>query len=186
VQEQHQQVWAGATIGLLLEIKAEVERTRPSADCLNQEQLRSFEARYQILLNEGYAENPLAPAPAEIKRGRRKKTKPRNLLERLDHHRGEALAFMYDFNVPFDNNRAERDIRMMKVQQKIAEREKAARDSQSKADAIDAAVFDLKAVNPSAIVKIDTRSPDEVIRSIEEQGKIVAKSLATLKSLLES
>jgi type I restriction enzyme M protein len=75
---------------------------------------------------------------------------------------------------------------MMKVQQKIAEREKAARDSQSKADAIDAAVFDLKAVNPNAIVKIDTRSPDEVIRSIEEQGKIVAKSLATLKSLLES
>ena len=107
-------------IGLLLEIKAEVDRTRPSADCLNQEQLRSFDARYQILLNEGYAENPLAPAPAEIKRGRRKKTKPRNLLERLDHHRGEALAFMYDFNVPFDNNRAERDIRMMKVQQKIS------------------------------------------------------------------
>ena len=120
VQEQHQQVWAGAMIGLLLEIKAEVDRTRPSADCLNQEQLRSFDARYQILLNEGYAENPLAPAPAEIKRGRRKKTKPRNLLERLDHHRGEALAFMYDFNVPFDNNRAERDIRMMKVQQKIS------------------------------------------------------------------
>ena len=107
-------------IGLLLEIKAEVDRTRPSADCLNQEQLRSFEARYQILLNEGYAENPLAPAPAEIKRGRRKKTNPRNLLERLDHHRGEALAFMYDFKVPFDNNRAERDIRMMKVQQKIS------------------------------------------------------------------
>jgi type I restriction enzyme M protein len=64
-----------------------------------------------------------------------------------------------------------KDKKIESLESKIAEREKAARDSQSKADAIDAAVFDLKAVNPNAIVKIDTLSPDEVIRSIEEQGK---------------
>ncbi len=66
----------------------------------------------------------------------------------------------------------------------IREQEKAARDLQAKADAIDAAVFDLKAVNPNAIMKMDERTPEEVIQSIEEQGKIVTQSLATLRRLL--
>jgi type I restriction enzyme M protein len=70
------------------------------------------------------------------------------------------------------------------LQTKIGEQEKAARESEAKAAAIDAAVFDLKAVNPNAIIKIDTRSPDEVISSIEEQGKIVAAALASLRKLI--
>jgi len=77
-----------------------------------------------------------------------------------------------------------KDKKIASLETKIGEQEKAARDLQSKADAIDAAVFDLKAVNPNAIVKIDTRTPDEVIQSIEEQGKIVALSLKTLRELI--
>lgn len=70
------------------------------------------------------------------------------------------------------------------LETKLYDTEKAARESQSKADAIEAAVYDLKAVNPNAIVKGDTRTPEEVIQSIAEQGKIVADALAELRGLL--
>jgi hypothetical protein len=63
---------------------------------------------------------------------------------------------------------------------------KAAREAQAKADALDAAVFDLKAVNPNAVVKIDPRTPEEVIESIENQGEIVSKALTTLRTLLQA
>jgi type I restriction enzyme M protein len=68
---------------------------------------------------------------------------------------------------------------------KIGEQEKASREAQSKADAIDAAVFDLKAVNPNAIVKIDTRTSEEVIESIADQSKIVSQALEALRTLLK-
>ncbi|MBA7572796.1 hypothetical protein ES708_14582 [subsurface metagenome] len=122
VHEQHQQQWADRMIDCLLDIKDAVDQAAQTTDRLPEKQIQAFEARYQQILDQGYAQNPLPPRPANAKkkRGRRKKTKPRNLLERLDEHRQEVLAFMYDFNVPFENNLAERDIRMMKVQQKIS------------------------------------------------------------------
>lgn len=122
VHEQCQQGWAKAMIDCLLDIKAAVALSKPTSDHLTETQIRDFGIRYQGILDDGYAANPLSalPDPVEKKRGRRKKTKSRNLLERLDGHRHEVLAFMYDFGIPFDNNLAERDIRMMKVQQKIS------------------------------------------------------------------
>jgi hypothetical protein len=52
--------------------------------------------------------------------------------------------------------------------------------AQAQADAIGAGVFDLKVVNPNAVVRMDTRTPEQIIASIEQQGTIIADSLRSL------
>ncbi len=66
----------------------------------------------------------------------------------------------------------------------IREKDKAARDLEAQAAAIDAAVFDLKAVNPNAVTKLDERTPAQIIQNIQEQGRIVAEALARLNALI--
>ena len=81
----------------------------------------SLLARYNRIVEEGYAENPRAQPPSAPKRrGRRKQSKSLNLLDRFRDYSPSILAFLHDFAVPFDNNQAERDLRMMKVRQKIS------------------------------------------------------------------
>lgn len=82
--------------------------------------LQQIEQEYDRIVQRGLRANPLAAQTGSPRRGRRKKSKPRNLLERLRDHREKVLRFVHDFRVPFDNNGAERDLRMMKVQQKIS------------------------------------------------------------------
>lgn len=67
----------------------------------------------------------------------------------------------------------------------ILEREKAARDLETQAADIDAAVFDLKAVNPTAVVDMDTRKPQQIIDNIAAQGRIVSDALARLSALVQ-
>lgn len=66
----------------------------------------------------------------------------------------------------------------------IREKDKAARELESRAAAIDAAVFDLKAINPNAVATLDERTPSEIIESIAAQGQVVSAALARLRKLL--
>lgn len=77
------------------------------------------------------------------------------------------------------------DIDVLALNTEILEAEKTAREREVKASDIDAAVFDLKAVNPTAVVNVDTRTPQEIIGHIEAQGRVVADALARLNALLE-
>jgi transposase len=120
ITDQYQQPWANELAQLLCDIKAEVAATHGETASLAPDRLARYEAEYAAILQRGFAANPPPPLPATTKRGRRKQSPPRNLLDRLDRHRAGVLAFMYDFALPFDNNLAERDIRMVKLKQKVS------------------------------------------------------------------
>jgi transposase len=121
VEEECRQPWARDMADLLLTIKTAVEAAR-TADhgTLDGESHARFMAQYDDIIAAGYAANPWQEPDGPVKRGRKKKTKALNLVERLDKQRDAVLLFMNDFHVPFDNNLAERDIRMVKLHQKIS------------------------------------------------------------------
>jgi transposase len=120
LEEQSHQIWASELKGLLLEMKAAVEQARARGDSqLPAVERQALVAHYEDLLSAGRAANPPPERPPG-KRGRVKQSPACNLLERLSLGQEEVLAFLHDFTVPFDNNQAEQDLRMLKVQQKIA------------------------------------------------------------------
>lgn len=123
LEERYQQTWASELADLLREIKQTVaEAVQGGYSQLPQTQIADFERRYLALLERGYKANPQPePSPeAPRPRGRPKQSPARNLLDRLRQQQGAVLAFMHDFKVPFDNNQAERDLRMVKLRQKIS------------------------------------------------------------------
>jgi transposase len=119
LHEQHQQGWAGEMKALLLMAKAAVEGARAcGADTLHPTELDALTQQYDARVRAGFAANP----PPETRPGKRRvaESEARKLLKRLERDRYAVLHFLHNFAVPFDNNLAERDLRMMKVKQKVS------------------------------------------------------------------
>lgn len=128
LHEQHHQAWAEELTTLLVTAKELADAARQAGrDQLDPVTVATLEAHYDHVVWQGRTATASTTATAPLdatpvpppKRGRPKQTKAQNLLDRLTTHRGAVLAFVYDLRVPFDNNQAERDLRMLKVQQKI-------------------------------------------------------------------
>ncbi len=123
IEKQYGQLWPKQLATLLLEIKDLVAKTPDEK--LPFFKIKSFEQRYDEIVKKGFDANPRPPESQDTssnskKRGPPKNLPPVNLLNRLKNFKPQVLAFMYDFRVPFDNNQAERDVRMVKVKQKVS------------------------------------------------------------------
>jgi len=115
--EQDDQPWAKAMFDLLLRMN-ECVNTHTSP--LTGQQKHPWLKQYRAILTRGWQANPLPAPPRHKTRGRPKKTKAQNLLARLGEHEDSVLAFFHDRHVPFTNNLAEQDIRMIKLRLKIS------------------------------------------------------------------
>jgi transposase len=107
--------WAAPLKELLLEMKAEVERAgAEGGGQVADDKLAELTGTYDRLIAEGLEAQLPPGVPEPVRR------QARNLLLRLARRKGEVLLFLTDFNVPFDNNQAERDLRMVKLRQKTS------------------------------------------------------------------
>jgi transposase len=118
--EEQGAAWAADLKTLLLDMKEATQQAREQGkDRLSSLEVIDWEAQFLSILDEGDVAHPRALAPPGT-RGRIKQSPARNLLDRLRKHQQGFLCFLEDLRVDFDNNLAERDLRMIKVQQKIS------------------------------------------------------------------
>ena len=119
LHEQKEEYWAKQMQDLLIQANKEVEKHREHK-ALPPDVLLEIEKTYGQILTEGFAYHASLPPLPTGKRGKSKQRDGKNLLDRLHKKRECVLRFIYDFSVPFTNNQGERDIRMVKLKQKIS------------------------------------------------------------------
>lgn len=118
--EQEKSQWAADMKALLLEMKDITDNSKAQGlQSLDEQQQQQLTAKYDLLVQEGYLQHPVAEKQPG-KRGVVKKSKTQNLLKRFKNHREDIIRFIRDFSIPFGNNVAEQAVRMMKVKQKIS------------------------------------------------------------------
>lgn len=118
--EEQRLAWAAELIALLLDMKAATDQARAAGlASLQALEVADWQAQFVAIVTAADATTPYAQAPPGHK-GRVKQTAARNLLDRLLTDQEAVLAFLHRLVVPFDNNQAERDVRMVKVQQKVS------------------------------------------------------------------
>lgn len=119
VYEQEKEEWAKRMHDLLISANKEVEN-HAEQKALLPEVVLQIEQAYQQILAEGLVYHASLPPLPTGKRGKRKQRDGKNLLDRLIEKRDCVLRFIHDFSIPFTNNQGERDIRMVKLKQKIS------------------------------------------------------------------
>jgi transposase len=121
VHERTRQPWAQAMIWCLQEFRRIAQEARLAGKSeVDVDLRRQMRFLYVSLVRAGLRANPPPPLLPKPKRGRPKQSEARLLLLRLQKYRDAILLFLSDLRVPFDNNLAERDLRMIKLQQKIS------------------------------------------------------------------
>jgi transposase len=119
------QPWAHDMMDLLLDANDAVNAALARGDDhLSQAAVSELRSGYRALIGEGWAANEVPTTRLDWK-GRTIERKwyrntAINLLKRLDRYEDDVLRFASDFDAPFTNNQGERDIRMIKLQQKIS------------------------------------------------------------------
>ena len=119
IYEHEKENWAKRMQDLLVFAKNEVEQ-HLEQHTLPQNISRQIEKTYAHIIEEGLEYHSSLPTLPRSARGKQKQRDGKNLLDRLNEKRDCVLLFMYNFSVPFTNNLAEQDIRMVKLKQKIS------------------------------------------------------------------
>jgi transposase len=117
LSEEEGQRWAVKMKALLIKSN---EQTEEAGGALGVDEQKRVRQKYRAILREAEAECPPPPPKPPGQKGKVKKSKSRNLLERLRDYEDDTLRFMTAKNIPFTNNLAERDLRMAKVHDKVS------------------------------------------------------------------